>query len=113
MAFSFICFISLFKKSHCGLSPRVILHEWVTVLVYIDILSDDLHPMVQTLFPDRRPVHQDDNYPVHTAGIVREGYKEHNDQLQHFVWPPQFPNLNIMESSCGILEGRLPIGFQL
>lgn len=69
-------------------------------------MAVDLHPMVQTLFPDKRPVYQDNNANVQTAGIVREWYNEHDDELQYFV-AISTPNLNIIEPLCGILEKRL------
>lgn len=63
--------------------------------------------MIQNVFPNKRPVYQDDNVPIHTAGIMRDWYNEHDDQLQHLVWSPQFPDLNIIETLWGILETRL------
>lgn len=61
---------------HHGLSSLVILHEWVTALVYVSILADHLHPMVQNSFPHSQPVFQDDRSPIHTAGIVRDWHDD-------------------------------------
>lgn len=37
---------------------------------YLDILSDRLHPTVQTLFPDGDAIFQKNNVPVHIARCI-------------------------------------------
>jgi len=34
---------------------------------YMDILDNQVHPMVQMLFPNNDAVFQDDNLPIHTV----------------------------------------------
>lgn len=39
---------------------------------YASILADHLQPVVQTVFPHKRQVFQDDNAPILTQGIARD-----------------------------------------
>ena len=73
--------------SHRGLGPLVVLDGRINAAVYVSILADHLHPMVQYLFPNSRPVFEEDNSPVHTAGIFGNWLDEHDDELQHLLWP--------------------------
>jgi len=43
----------------------------------MDILDNQVHAMVQMLFPNNDAVFQDDNLPIHTANSVRSWFKEH------------------------------------
>jgi hypothetical protein len=45
------------------------LHGKITARVYVDRLGNQVHPMIQTLFPNDSAVFQDDSAPIHTAGI--------------------------------------------
>lgn len=59
---------------------------------FISILADYLHPIAQTLFPDKHSVYHHDNALSHTAGIVQDWYNKH-DGLQHLMWSFQSPDL--------------------
>ncbi|GBM19795.1 hypothetical protein AVEN_208664-1 [Araneus ventricosus] len=52
---------------------------------YVTILADQVHPMVQTLFPNGVGVFQDDKAPVHTAHIVQDWFSEHEDELSNLL----------------------------
>ena len=39
---------------------------------YLQILSDQVHPMAQALFSEENAIFEDDNAPIHTARIVKE-----------------------------------------
>jgi hypothetical protein len=64
----------------------ITLHGRITAREYLDRLGNQVHPMIQTLFPNNDAVFQDVNAPIHTAGIVRVWFEEHEDELQHLPW---------------------------
>ena len=63
--------------------------------------------MVQTLFPDCDGMFQDDNAPMHTAYVVKNWYKDHENELEHKERPSQSLNLNIIEHLCFVLERQV------
>ncbi|GFX21269.1 transposable element Tcb2 transposase [Trichonephila clavipes] len=94
-----------------GLGPLVTLHGKVKAAHYVNILRDQVHPFVQTSFPGECPLYQDDNAPIHTAKIVQEWFAEHEGEVGHLDWPPQSPDLNIIEHLWGYLESKLRARF--
>ena len=42
--------------------------------------------------------------PIHAARSVQSWSEEHEDALQHFPWPAQLPDLNIIEPLLPVLE---------
>jgi hypothetical protein len=44
--------------------------------MYVDRLGNQVHPMIQKLFPND-VVFQDASAPVHTAGTVQSWFEEH------------------------------------
>ncbi|GFY22725.1 transposable element Tcb1 transposase [Trichonephila clavipes] len=65
-----------------GFGPLVILHERIKSNHYLSILEDHVHPFVQTVFPEERPLFQDGNAPIHTARYVQEWFGEHDDEVE-------------------------------
>ncbi|GFV47824.1 transposable element Tcb1 transposase [Trichonephila clavipes] len=94
-----------------GLGPLVILHGKVKAAHYVNILGDQVHPFAQTSFPGECPLYQDDNAPIHTAKIVQECFAEHEGEVGHLDWPPQSPDLNIIEHLWRYLESKLRARF--
>lgn len=66
--------------SHRGINPLVVLNSHVTGENYVRIRADHLPPIVQTVFPDKRPVFHDHNVPIPTCKIARNWFYEHNDE---------------------------------
>jgi hypothetical protein len=73
---------------------------------YMDRLGNQVTPIIQTLFPNNDVVFQD-NVPIHTDGTVQSCFEEHGGELQHFPWPTQSPNLNIIPPFWSVLEARV------
>ena len=63
---------------------------------YLDVLSNQFHPMVQAMFPERNAIFQNDNAPIHMARTVKEWQEEHSD-FENLVWLPQSPNLSVIK----------------
>jgi hypothetical protein len=62
--------------------------------------------MIQTLFPNNGGVFQDENAPIHIAGIAESWFEEHEGGLELLPWPAQLPDLNITEPLWSVLETR-------
>jgi hypothetical protein len=77
--------------------PIVTLHGRITAREYVEKLGNQVHPMIQTLFPKNDTVFQEDSVPIHTDGTVQSWFAEHECELQHLLWLAQSPNLNIVE----------------
>ena len=52
---------------------------------HFQILSDQVHPIAQALFPEENTIFKDDNAPIHTARIVKEWHEEHCNEVEHLV----------------------------
>jgi hypothetical protein len=45
----------------------------------VDSLGNQVHPMIQTLFPKNDAVFHDVSAPIHIAGTVQSWFEEHDD----------------------------------
>jgi hypothetical protein len=52
----------------------------------MDILGNQVHPMVQILFPSNDTKFLGDRSPIHTGGSVQSWFEEREDALQHLPW---------------------------
>ncbi|GFR01546.1 transposable element tcb2 transposase [Trichonephila clavata] len=55
---------------------------------YVSILSDHLHSFMSI---------RQDNATLHTSRIATEGLQEPSSEFRHFHWPPNSPDMNIIE----------------
>jgi hypothetical protein len=69
-----------------SVGPIIALHGRFTARVYVNRLSNQVHPKIQTLFPNKDAVFQH-NIPIHSAGTVQSWFEEHEGELQHRPWP--------------------------
>jgi hypothetical protein len=70
-----------------SVGPIITVYGRITGREYADRLGDQVHPMIQTLFPNNNAVFQDDNAPIYTARNVQSWFEEQEGQLQHLPWP--------------------------
>jgi hypothetical protein len=74
----------------------VIFHGGITAREYMDRLGNQVHPMIQMLFPNKDAVLQDDSASIHTAGTVQSWFEE--NEGEHDPWPAQSAHLNNIET---------------
>jgi len=79
----------------------------ITASDYVDIVGNQVHPVVQMLFPYIDAVFQDDSWHIHTARRVQSWLEQHEDALQHLPWPAQLSDLNTIEPLWSVLESRV------
>jgi hypothetical protein len=66
-----------------SVGPLIALHGRKTARGYIDSLGNQVHPMIQTLFPNNDAVFQDDSALIHTTGTVRSWFEEHEREHEY------------------------------
>jgi hypothetical protein len=90
-----------------SVGPIITLHGGIIASEYVDRLGNQVHPIIQTLFPNNDAVFQDDITPIHTDRTVQSWFEEHESELQHLPWPAQSTDLNITEPLLSVLETRV------
>jgi hypothetical protein len=83
------------------------LYGQITAREYMGRWGNQVHPMIQTLFPNSDAVFQDDNACIHTAGTAQPRFEDHEGKLKHFPWPVRSPDLNVIEPLWSVLETRM------
>jgi len=78
---------------------------WITASYCVDILGNQVHPMVHMMFRNSDPIFQDDISPIHIARTLKSWFEEHEDA--HVPWPAQSPVLYIIESLWSVWESRV------
>ncbi|GFX53159.1 transposable element Tcb2 transposase [Trichonephila clavipes] len=67
--------------------PIVIQNGRITGEKYRDIfIADQIYSMMQTLFLAEDGIFQDNNAPIHAAGLVHSWFDEHEDEVKHLPW---------------------------
>ena len=54
---------------------------------YREILADQDHPVMQTLFPKIVENFQVDNAPIHAEELVQSWFDQHKDEVKHILLP--------------------------
>ena len=93
--------------------PVITLHGWITASDYMDILGNQVHAVVQMLFPDNYAVFQDDSSHMHAARNVHSWIEEHEYALEHLPRPAQSSDLNIFKSLWSVSESMMRSRFPL
>ena len=69
-----------------SVGPTITLNGQIAARDYVDILGNQLRPVVQMFLPNNFAGFQDDIPPMHTARSVQSWFEEHEDALQHILW---------------------------
>ena len=91
--------------SYQGLGVCWVIEERFTALSYRNILENVMLPCVLEHFPTHNFILQQDNCPVHNAGMVKEWFQQNN--IETLLWPSKSPDINIMENVWGILTKKM------
>ena len=87
--------------------PIITLNGQIAASDYVDILGYQVRLVVQMFLPNNDAIFQDDIPLMHTARSVQSWFEEHEDALQHLLWPAQSPHLNIIEPLWSVSESRV------
>jgi hypothetical protein len=69
-----------------SVGPFITLHGRITARKYMDRFGNQMHPMIQTLFPNNNAAFKDDIAPIHTVETVQSWFEENEGELQHPPW---------------------------
>ena len=82
--------------SYYGIGTLCHVEGTINAQKYIDIIDNNLWPVIARHFGNNEYTFMDDNAPVHRANIVKT-YKETN-QINETEWLAQSPDMNIIEN---------------
>jgi len=87
--------------------PLVPFHSKSNAKTYIDALEQNLVPFIGNLPEDiqNEAIFQQDNASIHTAGITKEWFSNHNIKVME--WPPNSPDMNPIEHVWRALKAKL------
>lgn len=93
--------------SWATLGPVVVVEQTMNAANYLNIIADQLHPYMASVFPTGNGIFQQDNAPCHKARIVLEWFEEHTDEFHLMSWPPNSPDINPIEHIWDVMERQL------
>ncbi|KAK3533885.1 hypothetical protein QTP70_033007 [Hemibagrus guttatus] len=88
------------------LGPAIHGDVTLTRSTYLSIVTDHVHPFMETVFPDGCGLFQQDNAPCHKAEMVQEWFDEHTNQFE-LTWPPNSPDLNPAQHLWDVLDKQV------
>ncbi|KAE8297395.1 Transposable element Tcb1 transposase Transposable element Barney transposase [Larimichthys crocea] len=89
------------------LGPVIHVDVTLTPTTYLNIVTDHVHPFMETVFPDGSGLFQQENAPYHKAKVVQEWFEEHNNEFEVLTWPPNSPDLNPMGDLWDALDKQV------
>ncbi|GFT21670.1 transposase domain containing protein [Trichonephila clavipes] len=91
------------------LGPVTVVEQTMNATGYLNIIADQLHPYMASVFPAGNGMFQQDNTPCHKANIVLEWFQEHGAEFQLTSWPPNSPDLNQIEHIWNVMGRQLRV----
>jgi len=79
------------------LGPLVPIGHCLNVTAYLSIVSDHVHPFMDTMYPSSYGYFQQDHAPYHKARIISNWFLEYDIEFTVLKWPPLSPDLNPIE----------------
>ncbi|GFT50543.1 transposase domain containing protein [Trichonephila clavipes] len=76
---------------------------------YLNIIADQLHPYMASVFPGGNGMVQQDKAPCRKTKIVLEWFQEHDAEFQLVSWPPNSPDLNQIEHIWDVMRWQLRV----
>ena len=64
--------------------PIITPYGWIPASEYVDILGNQVQPMVEMLFPKSGAVFQDNISPIHPTRSVQSWFAEYGDPINVF-----------------------------
>jgi hypothetical protein len=97
------CVYTMFSWHTLG--PLIPTEQCLNATAYLNIVADQVHPLMVTIDPLSHGYFQQDNAPCHKACIVSKWSQEHDHGVFSLLeWPVQSPDLNPIEYLCGETE---------
>jgi len=91
--------------SWASLGPMVVVEQTMNATEYLNIIADQLHPYMDSVFPAGNGMFQQDNAPCHKPKIVLGSFLEHVAEFQLMSCPPNPPDLNPIEHIWDVMDG--------
>ena len=87
------------------LGPGIHVDVTLTRTTYLNIVADQVHPFMATVFPDGSGLFQQDNAPI-LQKLFRNGLRSMTE-FKVLTWPPNSPDLNPIEHLWDVLEKQV------
>ncbi|GFT82903.1 transposase domain containing protein [Trichonephila clavipes] len=92
-----------------SLRPVVVIEQTMNAIGYLNIIADQLHPYMASVFPAGNGMFQQDNATCHKAKIVLKWLQEHDAEFQLISWPPNSQNLNPIDYIWDVMGRQLRV----
>ncbi|GBM34687.1 hypothetical protein AVEN_191842-1 [Araneus ventricosus] len=80
-----------------NMGPLIRLETTLTGDRYLSILSEHLHSFMSIVHSDGLGQFQQDSATPHASRVATKWLQEHSSEFRHFHWPPNSPEMNIIE----------------
>ncbi|GFU03065.1 transposable element Tc1 transposase [Trichonephila clavipes] len=94
--------------SWASLGLVVVVEQTMNATGYLNIIADQLHPYMTSVFPAGNGMFEQENAPCYKAKIVLEWFQEHAE-LQLMSLPPNSPDLNPIEHIWDVMGRQLRV----